>query len=108
MDGFAATDSEAMGYWDEPDLPFYYSLAKTFCIGNRYFASAPCQTYPNRRYLLAGTSDGITATDNRTFTVPAKNGTIFDRLDAHHIGSRWYFIRAKSKLGTCIAGSSTC
>ena len=29
MDGFARTDSEAMGYWDEADIPFYYSLAKT-------------------------------------------------------------------------------
>src|SRR5438093_430465 len=58
--------------------------------GERYFGSCLGQTYPNRRYLISGSSDGITATDNRTFSVPAKNGTIFDRLDQHHISWRSY------------------
>ena len=39
-----------MGYYTEDDLPFYYSLAKTFTLANRWFCSAPCQTYPNRRF----------------------------------------------------------
>ena len=35
MDGFATTGAGSMGYWDEPDLPFYYSMAKTFTLANR-------------------------------------------------------------------------
>ena len=47
-----------MVYYDEPDIPFYYSLANTFCVGNRWFCSAPCQTYPNRRFYLAARRSG--------------------------------------------------
>ena len=35
MDGFVAASGDvAMGYWDEADLPFYYSLARTFALAN--------------------------------------------------------------------------
>jgi phospholipase C len=90
-DGFVkASGPVAMWFWDDIDLPFTYSLASVFPVGERYFGSCLGQTYPNRRYLISGSSDGITATDNRTFSVPAKNGTIFDRLDQHHISWRSY------------------
>ena len=92
MDGFAKTDSEAMGYWDEDDIPFYYSLAKTFCLGNRCYASAPCQTYPNRRFLYAGTASGMISTSNSTFTLPPpRNGTLMDVMSRHGVGWRSYF-----------------
>ena len=32
MDGFAKSGVDSMVYWDQPDLPFYYSLATTFCL----------------------------------------------------------------------------
>ena len=84
MDGFAKTGQASMLYWDEADIPFYYSLAKTFTIGNRWFSSAPCQTFPNRRFLLAGTAYGLISTDTASVQdPPPANGTIFDRLDAH-------------------------
>jgi phospholipase C len=92
MDGFARTGRGSMGYWDEPDLPFYYSLAKTFTLANRWFCSAPCQTYPNRRFLTAGTAAGTISTDisqiNKFY--PAA-GTIWDQLSAHHISWKNYF-----------------
>jgi phospholipase C len=91
-DGFVkASGDVAMWFWDDIDLPFTYSLASKFPVGERYFGSCLGQTYPNRRYLLTGSSDGITATDNRTFTVKAAGGTIFDRLDHHHISWRNYY-----------------
>ncbi|HEY1597700.1 MAG TPA: alkaline phosphatase family protein [Thermoleophilaceae bacterium] len=86
-----ASGPVAMWFWDDTDLPFTYSLASNFPIGERYFQSCLAQTYPNRRYLISGTSSGITATDTRTFTVPAANGTIFDRLDSHKISWRSYY-----------------
>ena len=92
MDGFARTDEGAMLYWDEKDIPFYYSLARTFTLGNRWFCSAPCQTFPNRRFLLAATAYGLISTDfNSVNDPPPANGTIFDRLAAHGIVWKNYF-----------------
>ena len=92
-DGFVkASTAVAMGYWDETDLPFYYSLGKTFPLCDRWFCSTLAQTYPNRRFLLAGTAAGIVSTTNAGLTAPPPpNGTIMDRLHAHHISWRNYY-----------------
>jgi phospholipase C len=94
MDGFVrSVDSdEPMGYWTEDVLPFAYSLARTFTLANRWFCSAPCQTYPNRRFLMAGTAYGDIATDSESLEdSPPPNGTIFDRLHAYGITWKNYF-----------------
>ena len=81
-DGFVlASGPVAMRFFDDSDLPFIYSLARHFPIGQRYFSSALAQTYPNFRYLMTGTSSGVIRTDSSTFSTPAANGTIFDRFD---------------------------
>ena len=54
-----STTAEAMGYFTSADLPFTCGMARTFPIADRYFCSAMAQTYPNRRYLMAGTSLGL-------------------------------------------------
>jgi phospholipase C len=92
LQGFVTSPSGpvAMGYWTGEDLPFTYSLASTFPIADRWFCSLLGQTDPNRRFLIAGTSAGMTDDINITnfaelvFPVPV-NGTIFDSLTAHHI-----------------------
>jgi phospholipase C len=88
MDGFTATNvhsqdptgSRTMGYYDKTDLPFYYDLYSQFAMGDRYFASTLTQTFPNRFYLLAGTSFGHIRND-----FPPADGftqrTIFNLLD---------------------------
>ncbi len=91
-DGFVrASGPVAMRFWDRRDLPFTYSLAEHFPIGERFFCSVLAQTYPNRRFFFTGTASGTIATDNTTFSIPAANGTIFDRLDAHHIDWAVYY-----------------
>ena len=94
MDGFVTSVNsvEPMGYWTDEVLPFAYSLARTFCLANRWFCSAPCQTYPNRRFLMAGTAYGDIATDTQSLEdAPPPNGTIFDRLHAYGISWANYF-----------------
>jgi phospholipase C len=86
-----ASGPEAMRYWDQEFLPFTYSLVKHFPIGQRYFCSVLAQTYPNRRFLFAGTASGTTATDALTFATPAANGTIWDRLDEHQVDWGIYY-----------------
>ena len=53
---------EPMGYYTPEVLPFAYSLASTFTVANRWFSRSPAPTYPNRRFLLAGTAYGGTVT----------------------------------------------
>jgi phospholipase C len=96
MSGFTAanvdpadpTGSRTMGYFDKSVLPFYYGLANQFSIADHYFASALTQTFPNRMYLLAGTSFGHIRND-----LPPSGGwkqkSIFNLLDAHSPKITW-------------------
>jgi phospholipase C len=91
-DGFVrASGPTAMWFWDQRDIPFTYSLVQHFPIGERFFSSALAQTYPNRRFFFTGTASGTIATDAKTFSIPAANGTIWDRLDQHEIDWGIYY-----------------
>jgi phospholipase C len=74
-----------MGYWTEYDLPFYYGLARTFPLADRWFCSCLGPTFPNRRFLIAGTAHGLIddAPSDLLDSPPA--GTIFDQLSRHGI-----------------------
>jgi phospholipase C len=77
--------SLAMTYWDEQHLPFYYGLARAFPLATRWFSSCLGPTFPNRRFLIAGTAHGLI--DDLPFGMgdyPAA-GTIFDLLAANGI-----------------------
>ena len=67
-DGFSASIAETvpggdpgvpLGYWTESELPFYYGLARTFPVADRWFCSCMGPTFPNRRFLIAGTANGL-------------------------------------------------
>jgi phospholipase C len=80
-----ANPAISMGYWTEDDLPFYYGLARTFPLADHWFSSCLGPTFPNRRFLIAGTAHGLI--DDLTFDLldyPAA-GTIFDMLTRHGI-----------------------
>jgi phospholipase C len=94
MDGFvkSAGAVEPMGYYTPTLLPFAYSLASTFTTANRWFSSVPGPTYPNRRFLLAGTAFGCTTTNPMTLLdAPPPHGTIFDRLSEQNVTWCDYF-----------------
>jgi len=74
-----------MGYWTESELPFYHALARTFPVADRWFCSCLGPTFPNRRFLIAGTAHGLV--DDLPWDLvdyPAA-GTIFDALTTHDI-----------------------
>ena len=99
-DGFVESGSGpvAMGYWQQADQPFYYSLAQVFPIADRYFCSVLGQTFPNRRYLISATSIGqVDDTVPKESDYPA-NGTIFDKLDAAGITWRDYYTTLPTTL----------
>lgn len=101
MDGFTAanvdptdpTGARTMGYYDSSDLPFYYGLYSTFAMGDRFFSSVLSQTFPNRFYLLAGTSFGHIANDFPTDD-PVNDfaqRSIFNTLDEAGVTWKVYF-----------------
>jgi phospholipase C len=92
MDGFARVVQGQMYYYDESDIPFYYSFANAFTVANRWFCSAPCQTFPNRRFYLCGTAFGLVSTDITSVTESPPNGTIVDRLNHYGISWKDYFV----------------
>ena len=92
-DGFVVTNQpdgqRALGYYDESDLPFYYGLAKTFAIGDRYFASVMGPTHPNRFFLYGGTADGETKTILKLAVYTMR--TVFSVLSERGISWKIYY-----------------
>jgi phospholipase C len=61
MDGFMTHSGIwAMGYYTAQELPFYYTLFDNSTLCANFFCSLLGPTWPNRFYLMAGTSGGIT------------------------------------------------
>jgi phospholipase C len=61
MDGFMTHSGIwAMGYYTATELPFYYSLFENSTLCVNFFCSLLGPTWPNRFYLMSGTSGGIT------------------------------------------------
>jgi phospholipase C len=88
-DGDVDTAADAafagMGYWSQEDLPFYYGLARTFPVADHWFSPCLGPTFPNRRFLIAGTAHGlIDDSPYNLFDYPPA-GTIFDTLTEHGI-----------------------
>jgi phospholipase C len=91
----ALRDGErAMTWYDEREIPFYYALAKTFGLGDHYFASVLGPTWPNRMYLFAATSFGYAS--NRLFPelapypFPQNDVVILDELEKRHVDWKAY------------------
>ena len=84
--GENATEDQTIGYYDQTDLPFYYGLAQSFAIDDRYFSSVLGPTFPNRSYLMAATSFGHLDANESVFPgYKPITGTILDLLDANRV-----------------------
>jgi len=104
-DGFVKSQSGpvSMGYFDDTVMPFTYSLAQTFPVCDRWFCSVGAQTYPNRRFYMAGTALGLLYDDLNGDVPP--NGTIFQALNAYGISWKNYYSNDPSSLiWTYLAG----
>ena len=98
MNGFVRSQSGpvSMGYYDQTLMPFVSSLATVFPVCDHYFSSVMAQTYPNRRYFMAGTSMGL-LTDTINGDKPP-NGTIFETLNTYDISWKNYYSSDPSVL----------
>ena len=74
-----AEPASIMGMYSPETLPVLSGLAKGFAVCDRWFASVPTQTFPNRAFAVAGTSLGYT--DNSAHGLPAFNTpSVFGKL----------------------------
>lgn len=96
MDGFLKADSDtfAIGYYNEADLPFTPHVAKAFTAFDRFFCSLLASTYPNREYMHAGQSYG--KIDNSLpISLSGQLGfpdtTIFAALSRAGVSNRYFF-----------------
>jgi phospholipase C len=54
-----------MMMWPSEKVPVITTLAKEYALFDRFFASHPGSTYPNRQFVLSGTARGMTDTGNQ-------------------------------------------
>ncbi len=98
MSGFAETNAasadptgrRAMGYLTSADIPFYYGLYSTFAMGDHYFSSVLGPTYPNRFFLVAGTSFGRISNEFPS-TANEYGPSIFDLMEAAGVSWKVYY-----------------
>ncbi|KAJ9179817.1 hypothetical protein P3X46_008137 [Hevea brasiliensis] len=89
MNGFARNSeriqqgmSEAVMNGFKPEaLPVYKELAMNFAICDRWFASIPSLTQPNRLYVHSATSHGATTNDAKLLAKGYPQKTIFESMD---------------------------
>jgi phospholipase C len=93
MDGFyRSSGPTGIGYYTAKELPFYYSLFAEAGLCANYFCSVLGPTWPNRFYLMSGTSGGVTTDgvfgngvfDSKTWPI------ILDLLDEAHVSWKIY------------------
>jgi phospholipase C len=89
MDGFlkdASNGMNAIGYYQEKDLPFRSALARNYTTCDRYFPSMLGPTFPNRIFQHSGAADRLDD-DFSICTLP----TIWDHLATAGVSHKYYF-----------------
>jgi phospholipase C len=92
MDGWlhngSGDDVFGLGYYGAADRPFMSRLALNYTTLDRYFCSILAETYPNRFFMHAATTDRL---HNMGTTMTSLSPTIWDRLSAKGVSARYYF-----------------
>ncbi len=78
-----------MHYFTPDQVPVLSQLARAFGVSDRWHASAPCQTWPNRFFAHTGTANG--RVNNAPTHFPYTMPTVFKRLETVGQNGRIYF-----------------
>ncbi|XP_021755142.1 non-specific phospholipase C4-like [Chenopodium quinoa] len=83
----------------KPDrVPVYKELVTQFAVCDRWFASVPASTQPNRLYVHSATSHGLTSNDTGKLIAGLPQKTIFESLDEAGLSFGIYFQYPPSTL----------
>lgn len=78
-----------MHYYTPKQLPALSQLAKQYAVSDQWFASAPCQTWPNRFFVHTATANGYV--NNSPYHYLYEMNTIFNALTEVNQSWRIYF-----------------
>jgi phospholipase C len=89
----APNPAKIMKCFSPEQVPVLTTLAREFAVCDRWFASIPGPTWPNRFFIHAASSGGLddspsgfsSATSTFLHGYSFQNGTIYDRLDAKRL-----------------------
>lgn len=106
MSGFAAQaetiapnlSATVMSGFRPEVIPTYASLAQEFAICDRWFASVPASTQPNRLFVHSATSHGATSNNQASLTAGFPQRTIFDNIYDAGLSFAIYFQNLPSVL----------
>ncbi|CAB4312695.1 unnamed protein product [Prunus armeniaca] len=99
MNGFAqqaesmaeGMSSKVMSGFKPEVLPVYTELANEFAVFDRWFASVPASTQPNRFYVHSATSHGASSNVRKDLIHGFPQKTIFDSLDENALDFGIYY-----------------
>ncbi|KAH9302086.1 hypothetical protein KI387_013669 [Taxus chinensis] len=72
-------------------VPVYTSLVSEFAVFDRWFASVPASTQPNRLYVHSATSHGATSNIPKLLAAGYPQKTIFDSIDESGLSFGIYY-----------------
>jgi phospholipase C len=87
---FSGDENLVMGCFQPDQLPVLTTLAAEFALFNFWYSSLPGPTWPNRFFIHAATSGGLTDSPSTSQIVAGfafQNGTIYERLKSG--GKQW-------------------
>lgn len=98
MDGFAQQagpdpnmTQAVMNGFNPDKVAVYKELVSEFAVFDRWFASVPASTQPNRLYVHSGTSGGATSNNATLLALGYPQRTIFENLDDAGLSFGIYF-----------------
>ncbi|WP_392544389.1 phospholipase C [Oryzobacter telluris] len=80
---------QAMGYYDDRDIPYYWNVADQYVLFDRFFTSAGGGSVWNHMYWVAGVA-GNPVGDSIPVDGFGDIPTIFDRLEAKGVSWKFY------------------
>ncbi len=105
MDGFVYAQNalhlngtEALGYYNRSDLPYYYDYAANYVLEDNFFSSMLGPSLPNHLYIASGTSGGIIGNTGETLSGKGPGAdalhlaglTLAQELSAGNVTWAWY------------------
>lgn len=77
--------AEVINYYTPDQIPVFSAMAENFVLFDRWFASVPGPTNPNRAYLTSGTSNGHGKNDDAFGVYGLPQRSVFQQLSEANI-----------------------
>lgn len=106
MSGFAAQaemeqaglSKTIMSAFAPEHVPIHKTLVQEFAVVDRWFASVPSSTQPNRQYLHSATSHGLMSNNQQQLTAGLPQRTIFEAVEEAGLSFGIYYQQVPNTL----------